>query len=378
MEGKRTPKRGGWKYVLLPALALFSISVAVFSLWLGRLRSHDQFVAKLQSLDEQMSLAHQQSGSPPPGNRWVRWMAGDNAFASVTSVRLRGEDGRRQLPRLCQQPGLETLQLKGASFDDADMQHVASAANLNLLRLEETGVTQTGLAQLRRCAALQYLTLQGAWVNDRVLSGLRDMKQLRGLTIESASITAAGLKHLSQLTQLEYLVVNECKNATGAGLSHLKDLTSLKQLFLRKTPLSDADLNSLRGMKQLNNLELSSELWNSQSAGTLATLPGLMRLDLRDVDVTDEDLPAIARITTLTWLRLGGSNVTDKGMKVIAQQMQLTYLSVGPGVTSAGVAAIHQRHPDCWIELVDAQGFFRTGGAAADAAAFQALDEVTP
>jgi hypothetical protein len=75
-----------------------------------------------------------------------------------------------------------------------------------------------------------------------------------GLFLTGLPVTDAGLEHLKGLTQLQTLLLDNTA-VTDAGLEHLKGLTQLKSLHLGGTKVTDAGVNELR--KALPHVEIS-------------------------------------------------------------------------------------------------------------------------
>ena len=69
------------------------------------------------------------------------------------------------------------------------------------------------------------------------------------------SVTDAGLEYLKGLTDLEILDLSG-RQITDAGLEHLKALTSLGTLNISNTGVTDAGLEHLKGLTRLESLWL--------------------------------------------------------------------------------------------------------------------------
>ena len=63
----------------------------------------------------------------------------------------------------------------------------------------------------------------------------------------------SGLEHLKGLTQLQKLELSDTK-VSDAGMEHLKGLTQLKKLELEYTGVSDVGMEHLKGLTQLQEL----------------------------------------------------------------------------------------------------------------------------
>ena len=96
--------------------------------------------------------------------------------------------------------------------------------------------------------------------------------QVKGvLLLGNTQVTDAGLEHLRGLSQLQLLGL-EGTQVTDAGLEHLKGLSQLQVLGLDKTHVTDAGLEHLKGLRHLKFLWLEG----TQVTGTgLEHLKGL-------------------------------------------------------------------------------------------------------
>ncbi len=77
------------------------------------------------------------------------------------------------------------------------------------------------------------------------------------IDLSFASVTDADLQSLSGLTQLQTLYLFDTQ-VSDAGLKHLSGLTQLRKLNLDATLVTNAGLTHLRGLKQLRNLSLGN------------------------------------------------------------------------------------------------------------------------
>jgi hypothetical protein len=75
------------------------------------------------------------------------------------------------------------------------------------------------------------------------------------LSLDGTEVTDAGMEHLKGLTQLQWLDIGGTK-ITDAGLEHIKSLTQLQNLCLRGTEVTDAGLEHVQGLTQLYGLDL--------------------------------------------------------------------------------------------------------------------------
>ena len=115
-------------------------------------------------------------------------------------------------------------------------------------------------------------------------------------------------------------------NFTDAGLMHLKGMTNLETLDLHGTKVTDGGLVHLRG------------------------LHNLLSIDLRFINVTNAGLVHLNKLTNLILLDLRGTQVTDAGLVHLKGLSNLKTLGLFDSqVSAAGVADLQQALPHCVI-----------------------------
>lgn len=118
--------------------------------------------------------------------------------------------------------------------------------------------------------------------------------------------------------------------ATDADVERVATLKGLKRLDLSLTYVSDRGAEKLKGLGQLEELNLFAAEFITDAA--LAFLRGnhsLTRLNLRGTDVTDSSLAYIAELPNLRSLDISFTQVSDVGMEHLAELSQLEELNVG-------------------------------------------------
>jgi internalin A len=122
---------------------------------------------------------------------------------------------------------------------------------------------------------------------------IRDLPHIRFLSLEAPCVTNADLEYLEGLHELELLSLND--EVTDAGMKHLKGLSSLGELYLGGTRISDAGLAELEPLHRL---------WY---------------LSLPETDVSDSGLAHLKKLEGLRHLNLCGTRVTDAGVRDLLQ-----------------------------------------------------------
>ena len=157
---------------------------------------------------------------------------------------------------------------------------------------------------------------------------------LIGLGEQRLSLSDAALVHLKGLTNLQTLNLHGTK-ITDAGLVHLKGLPNLQTLYLYGTQITAAGLVHLKGMTKLRHLGIGGtgrgpfKLTNSITNSGLVHLKGLAKLETLD---------------------LNGTKITDAGLVNLKGLANLKQLSLRyTQTTRGGVANLKKVFPDCRI-----------------------------
>jgi hypothetical protein len=127
-----------------------------------------------------------------------------------------------------------------------------------LARVSHRGssIDDEGLMQLcDHLPNLENISLAHAKFTDAAAPNLAKLTKLKGLELGTMNATPQTLKHIAKLP-LEYLQLGEGFDSPES-IPFIKDISTLRRLtFTNTKPLTDADLKTVAGMKQLEQLEL--------------------------------------------------------------------------------------------------------------------------
>jgi internalin A len=287
--------------------------------------------------------------SIPPASRrpWPRWLldlVGPDYLGSVTWVHLHGSAGAKADDTLMVHVGrldrLEMLDLRdNQGVTDAGLAELRRLTRLQGLWLDSTGVRGPGLVHLQGLTRLEHLSLDDIPLADADLAQLAEITSLTSLSVRSPRITDAGLAHLARLTNLQTLLI-QSPAVTNAGLAHLGALKHLKMLTLMDARVND--LTPLSQRLEMTNLALYKTPIADADLATVAGFHGLKLLMLRETkNITDAGLVYIAGLTDIDQLFLDGTGITDAGLVHIAGMSHLRMLYLGQtAITDAGLARL--------------------------------------
>jgi hypothetical protein len=147
----------------------------------------------------------------------------------------------------------------------------------------------------------------------------------------------------------------------GRVLARLADIDHIVAIELRDKDVTDEDLAGLTGMKQLGFLDMSSNP-NITDAGiaALSGLENLRYLNLTNTSVTGTGFKDRADMVSLEQLRLKDCPVTDESLAVIPRFPKLTLLHLGGTQVSdtglMGLVGWHSLQQVFWSERMTIDG----------------------
>lgn len=157
-------------------------------------------------------------------------------------------------------------------------------------------------------AEIMYLDYDTYWPLDILVDRLVGDDMLVDCVVvflgDSQQLTDANLVTIREIKELDGLDLSRTA-ITDAGLEHLEGLTELRTLKLEGTRVTDAGLRHLKGLTQLEEL------------------------DLTGTQVTDAGLEELMGLTNLDKLYLMGTRVTKDGARRL--QMMCPRLFINPG-----------------------------------------------
>jgi hypothetical protein len=219
---------------------------------------------------------------------------------------------------------------------------------LRSVRLDGRTVDESVLAALEFLTPLE-LNLSRTEIGDDSLKQLALQTQLEVLNLESTKVTDAGLQHLRALPNLRVLYLNRTA-VTDEGLDHLRDHTKLTRLHIGGTKISGAGLKALTGCA----LEVLSFEYSPVDDQVLKhVLPfknSLRTLALSDTKVTEACVNDIASLTQLEVLTLDNCAMSDASVRQISSLKKLTLLRIADAnISAAGFRELNSGLKDAKI-----------------------------
>jgi hypothetical protein len=164
-------------------------------------------------------------------------------------------------------------------------------------------------------------------VTDDWLKRLADQDQLRRLELSGTAVTSAGMVHLKGLKNLERL--NLCLTAVDdRGLEPLAGLTKMRRLVVCSSQVTGTGFRHLGAMKQLESINLHSSPASDAGLEAIGKLTSLRRLEIVHTRVTDAGLKHLAGLVHLEQLHVHGPETTAAALPFLGQLKELYQLDV--------------------------------------------------
>lgn len=226
------------------------------------------------------------------------------------------------------------INLSKAKISDDDLDALRGLKSLRTLRMNQTPITDAGIARLQ---ALPLLTLsvvqtgvgpEGAAAFKKAVPGCDidwSEDDLNNAMTNANDDLATALQNVGADVRLEegqISLINlgrSSRRLTDDGLKHLKELTNLKQLHLYGQPgnqreITDAGLAILESLPMLENLNVSHTKVTDAAIARLPTqFPNLKVVSITGTAVTDAAVASLSLLENLEYVALSASRMTPAG-----------------------------------------------------------------
>ncbi|CAI5461098.1 unnamed protein product [Closterium sp. Yama58-4] len=155
----------------------------------------------------------------------------------------------------------------------------------NVTLEDSSGFTAEGVRKLFSLPALVHLDLTGSCTTDAALEGIDRVKTLRNLVLDESKITDVGVARLGRLTALVGLHLGGCVSVTSASMVHVGKLTALEELSLHDGGVREDGLLHLTSLTSLNYLILPPGVTDS-GMKYLRNMKRLVKLGMWDAKIT--------------------------------------------------------------------------------------------
>jgi hypothetical protein len=246
---------------------------------------------------------HDHRESDPYDADFFRHLGEIDTLESVTIIATKASDA--WIAPLGKLTGLKSLKFtNNGKLTDAGLAHLAGLKNLEAFSFVGTGITGHAYSEFTGWDKLTKCSHRGSSIDDEGLKQLCDhLTHLESLSLAHAKFTDAGAPHLAKLTHLQGLELGT-SNATAESLRALTGL-SLEYLQLGEGFESPACFSLVKKIETLRRLTLTNAgALTDADLEALAGLTQLEHLELGKLELTAERLPVLKQFSFLKSMRL--------------------------------------------------------------------------
>lgn len=251
---------------------------------------------------------------------------------------------------------LQNVDLRGCTISNAGLEPLAALSDLKALRLSgESGATSVdddGMVHVAKMKNLKALLLDFLWISEVGLEQLAGLDKLEELYLAKTLVGDDALAAMSQFPRLKKLRISQCQ-FENEGLAHLAKVTTLEDLDLSENnSINDAGMPHLSGLTKLKRLNLWRTYVGDPGVESLAGLTAMEWLNLDNSQISDACLKHLSGMSKLSFLHLGSTLVSDAGLPDLEGLTSLKDLKVTrTAVTEEGVAQLKEKLPKTEIQL---------------------------
>lgn len=249
---------------------------------------------------------------------------GVNDIQGIYLYRNTDDDDLRHVGRLT---GLKELFLKRTNntATNAGVKHLEQLANLELLDLSKSCITDNALVSIAKLKSLKWLNLTRTSITGQGLAELHNL-QINELFLRCLSLSKEGYRHLGNMQSLQRLHLGD--NVEDTDLAEIKKLSGLRRLSLGSSLVTDAGVKHISELSKLNELHLVCESVTDAGVKDLCALQELRSISLYKTGITDKSAAYLARMAKLTTIHLSYTSVTSRAIADLSQLPNLKKLNL--------------------------------------------------
>lgn len=176
------------------------------------------------------------------------------------------------------------------------------------------------------------------------------------LDLSNSAITDEDLQYIGEMTNLTKLEITSCANISDEGVAYLRGLKNLDTIQLSKTRITDKSIDVLTPLKRLRSLELFNTQVTDDGIAKLKALP-IVEIGLEGCPrITDNALKPLAAKGKLTHVNVSETNISDNGLICLRSCKNLNTLRAGEcrNITDAAVTFVADNLPH--LHYLDVSG----------------------
>lgn len=164
-------------------------------------------------------------------------------------------------------------------------------------------------------------------INDDLLFSFDHLTGLKGIFLVSTEISDQGLLHLKELPNLTDIRTSD-SNITGVGLAKMKCIKRVEELWVDQTDNVLAVFKAIEGSTAIRYLSAKHDKLTNADMNYIRHMPNLQTLRLADNHITDAGLAKLALLKKLQVLDISECNITPASIPVLESFVHLTNLRI--------------------------------------------------
>lgn len=207
-----------------------------------------------------------------------------------------------------------------AGVPEAALELLSCVPNVRGLSMPHLALPSAQFPRLARLTGLHHLDLGETPLTDKRLKQLAPLTELRTLRASYSEMSHTGLRALRKFEHLREVALS-VPNVELSGFRALGEIATLEVLEL--TGVGDAEVNALRGLSRLRDLQLPAGLVEGDG---IENFPLLSELRLQDSEADDTGMACLAALPRLQFLNISSSHISGEALKHLSGAKWLEYL----------------------------------------------------
>lgn len=217
-------------------------------------------------------------------------------------------------------PQLESVTILHTTCQNDWLIPIGKLTGLKSINITNQGkLTDEGLAHLAGLKNLERLGYVGTQMTGHAFQNFKDFTKLKSCSFRGSKIDDEGIKALCDaFPQLESLVLAHCY-CTDAGAANLAKLTKLKNFEIGSRKATPKCLQYIAGLP-IEYLQLGDGLDSPEGTAIIHDIKTLRRLTLTACKtMSDEQLKSVAGMKQLELLELGSLDIPDERVPLLKE-----------------------------------------------------------
>lgn len=238
-------------------------------------------------------------------------------------------------PKLLDVPSLQSVTMTGPLATHERIVMLAALPNLKSIRLDQSLATDETVAAIVQFPMIEDINLEGCPISDAALLGVSKRENVKRLRLAKTKISDMGLAHIKGMKQLELLDLSDCVLLTSDGMKYLKGLTKLRNLSIGSPLITDEGLPHLANLTNMVAISFKDCAISDSQFESLSAMSKLKEFDIFKTRGGDRALAVVSGAKEMTKLKLRDSAITSNGLvEHISKFVNLVALDLGETETT--------------------------------------------